>query len=206
MGREKHGFLARLRGCFTTPSARWGAGTLLSAGLVAGAFAWVGFDAFVASTSTESFCLSCHEMRQFPYAEYQESAHFGSRSGVRPICADCHVPPAFFPKMAAKIRATFVEVPAHLRGKIDTAEKYEARREELAKHVWARLEANDSAPCRACHDVNAMAPEEMALRAVREHEAGFAAGDTCIDCHKGIAHKLPASMLEKEAEEVDFDF
>jgi len=196
----------KIRNFFSTPSSRWGLGVLLSIGFVAGVIAWVGLETVLASTNTMAFCIGCHEMRDNPYAEYQESAHFVSRSGLRPNCADCHVPKAFFPKMGAKIRATFIEIPSHLMGKIDTPEKYEAKREELAMRVWARMQANDSAPCRACHDVNAMSADEQALRAVREHEAGFAEGDTCIDCHQGIAHTLPASMLEEEEEEVDFDF
>jgi cytochrome c-type protein NapC len=145
-------------------------------------------------------------MRNHVWVEYQESAHFGSRSGVRPECKDCHVPKAFFPKVGVKIRATAVEVVAHIRGTIDTPQKFEAKREELAERVWARMRANDSAGCRSCHDVDAMSPDEQALRAVREHEAGVEAGETCIDFHQGVAHKLPESMLEQEEEEVDFDF
>ena len=144
-------------------------------------------------------------MRTGPYAEYEQSQHFGSRSGVRPICGDCHMPKAFFPKVGAKIRASMVEIPGHFIGTIDTPEKYEAKREELATRVLNRMRSNDSAGCRGCHDVNSMSTEEQKLRAVREHEAGEAAGETCIDCHMGIAHKLPDSMLEAE-EEVDFDF
>jgi len=203
---KKRGVLSRIVGGFRTPSKRWGAGVLTAFGFIAGMFFWIGFEGFVASTSTEEFCLSCHEMRAFPYAEYEQSAHFGSPSGVRPICADCHVPKAFFPKMQAKIRAILVEIPSHLAGNLDTREKFEAKREELATRALERMRGNDSAGCRSCHDVNAMAADEQKLRAVREHEAGWAVGETCVDCHMGIAHELPASMKEAEEEEVDFDF
>jgi cytochrome c-type protein NapC len=196
----------RIRRFFSKPSNRWGFGTLLATGFLAGALTWAGFLEVVASTNTLDFCISCHEMRENPYAEYRESAHFATRSGVRPNCADCHVPSRFFPKMATKIRATYVELPAHLMGKMDTPEKYDARREHLAERVWARMRADDSAACRSCHDVDAMSAGKQALRAVREHEAGFAEGDTCIDCHQGIAHRLPESMLEEAQDEVEFDF
>lgn len=196
----------RIRKFFSTPSARWGTGVLLGAGIIAGALSWAGFLAFVEASSDPRMCQSCHEMREFVFKEYEQSVHWTSRSGVRPMCADCHVPHGFFPKMGTKIRATLVEVPSHLMGNIDTPEKFEAKREELARRVWARMEQDDSQACRHCHDVNAMSAEDQALRAVREHEAGFAEGKTCIDCHKGIAHQLPASMLEKEEEEIDFDF
>jgi cytochrome c-type protein NapC len=204
MQKEKSG--GRLRRFFTSPSTRWGVGSVLALGILAGAAAWAGFTRFVDATSDPAMCHSCHEMREFIFPEYEQSAHYLSRSGVRPMCADCHVPHGFFAKMGAKIRATAIEIPSHLAGNIDTREKFEAKREELAHRVWARYEANDSAPCRHCHEVTAMDPEAQALGAVREHEAGFAEGKTCIDCHKGIAHQLPASMLEKEEEEIDFDF
>lgn len=196
----------RLVAWFGKPSARWGLGALLSVGFLAGIGFWAGFTTFVDATSDLRMCVSCHEMREFVYAEYQQSVHYASRSGVRPDCADCHVPHGFFEKMGAKIRATAIEVPAHFIGTIDTPEKFEAKREELAERVWARMRKNDSQACRACHDVSAMTPEAQALRTVREHEAGFAAGETCIDCHQGIAHSLPASMLEPDEDEIDFDF
>ena len=68
------------------------------------------------------------------------------------------------------------------------------------------MEKDDSAVCRHCHDVSAMDTKVQAMSAVSEHEAGFAEGKTCIDCHKGIAHRLPESMLKQEEEDVDFDF
>lgn len=206
MVKSRHSFLQKALDVFRKPSVRWGAGTLVVGGFIVGILFWAGFLTFVQNTSTEKFCTSCHEMNAFVYQEYKKSAHFSSASGVLPECGDCHVPPSFFPKMYAKVRATFVEIPSHLMGTIDTQEKFEAKREELANRVWARMEADDSAPCRACHNVEHMALDEQALRARREHEEGFANGETCISCHKGIAHKLPASMLREEAEEVEFDF
>jgi cytochrome c-type protein NapC len=206
MATSSNGILKRAIDLFRKPSVRWGAGTLVVGGFAVGILFWAGFLTFVETTGTEEFCTSCHEMNAFVFEEYKQSAHYSSSSGVRPECGDCHVPPQFFPKMGAKIRATFIEIPSHLMGTIDTQEKFEAKREELANHVWARMEANDSAPCRGCHDVNRMAMDEQALRARREHEEGFAKGETCINCHKGIAHNLPASMLEEDAEDVDFDF
>jgi len=203
---NKNGLFTRIRRWLRKPSVRWGAGTLLIAGFAVGAVAWAGFESFVDATSDNSMCVSCHEMRNYVFAEYQQSPHYVSRSGLRPACKDCHVPRSFFPKMAAKIRATAIEIPAHLRGTIDTQEKFEAKREQLANRVWDRMRSNDSAACRNCHDVTAMSAEEQQLRAVREHEAGFARGETCIDCHQGIAHQLPASMLEEEADDVDFSF
>src|SRR5215831_5735515 len=75
--------------------------TLLGAGLVFG-----GGAAALAWTNTEKFCISCHTMRDHPYAEYQDTIHASNRTGVRATCPDCHVPRQFGPKIVAKIGAT----------------------------------------------------------------------------------------------------
>jgi cytochrome c-type protein NapC len=53
------------------------------------------------------------------------------------------------------------------------------------------MKANDSANCRHCHDWNAMAISKQKSVAQRQHEKARKSGGTCIDCHKGIAHKEP---------------
>ena len=114
-------------------------GTLV--GFVAGAAALTGFGSFVSYSNTQEFCISCHEMREFVYAEYQQSAHYKSASGVRPECADCHVPKAWLPKLWRKMQATLKELPNHFLGKIDTPEEFEAHRLTMAERVWATMKA-----------------------------------------------------------------
>src|SRR5215470_13022677 len=44
-------------------------------------------------TSTEAFCTSCHTMKLVagdPHS--QSSAHRTNKEGVRPTCAQCHIP------------------------------------------------------------------------------------------------------------------
>jgi len=53
------------------------------------------------------------------------------------------------------------------------------------------MKANNSQECRNCHRYDYMDFTEQGNRAAREHPKAFAAGKTCIDCHKGIAHQLP---------------
>jgi cytochrome c-type protein NapC len=67
------------------------------------------------------------------------------------------------------------------------------------------MKANDSANCRTCHDWNAMALSAQKPRAQRAHEKARKSDgkETCIDCHKGIAHKEPeepAQPAERAAE------
>lgn len=99
--------------------------------------------------------------------------------------------------MARKIQASFKELPRKITGKINTKEKFEAHRLELAKHVWATMKANDSRECRNCHTQEAMDLENQDKSARKKHskERRLAKGETCIDCHKGIAHELPANYV-----------
>lgn len=155
-----------------------------------------GFIKAVDSSNTLAFCTSCHEMEAYVFQEYKQSQHFSNSSGVQAICADCHVPKAFFPKMKRKIAATFNELPAHLAGRIDTPEEFEAHRAELAQNVWDTMKANNSRECHDCHSYEAMNAELQDRTAQRRHSAEYreATGKTCIDCHKGIAHKLPDKL------------
>ena len=81
---------------------------------------------------------------------------------------------------------------------ISTKEKFEAKRLELAKRVWASMKATDSRECRNCHDNESMDFEKQESRSADKHEEGFDEGKTCIVCHKGIAHKLPKGTFDEE--------
>ncbi len=172
------------------PSIRWGTGVLLVAGGIGGVILWGGFHTAMESTNTLEFCISCHEMKDNAYTDYTESAHFNNPSGVRAICTDCHVPHEWGPYVIAKVRAT-KDVYYHLTGKISTPEKYEEHRAAMAKSVWARMEASDSRECRNCHSYESMDFEHQDPEAAKQMQAGMEAGDTCITCHKGVAHKMP---------------
>ncbi len=144
----------------------------------------------LAWTNTEKFCISCHEMRDNVYAEYKGTIHDTNRTGVRAICPDCHVPREPGPMIWRKVLATF-EIWGKLTGVIDTKEKFEAHRYELATHVWTRMKKTDSLECRNCHHADAMSSDLQSERAKARHAKGKAEGKTCIDCHFGIAHKEP---------------
>ncbi|MFQ3229702.1 cytochrome c3 family protein [Reinekea sp.] len=173
------------------PSVHYSLGFLTLAGFIAGVIFWGGFNTALEYANTEEFCISCHEMRDNPYAELQETIHFSNRSGVRAMCSDCHVPHEWTYKIARKMQAS-KEVWGKIFGTINTPEKYEAKRRQLAEHEWARFKANDSLECRNCHDFDAMDFTAQSQRAADQHSTALASGEkTCIDCHKGIAHHLP---------------
>ena len=160
---------------------------------VFGVIFWTGFNMVLDYSNTEEFCISCHVMRDNLYVEYKETIHYSNRTGVRAVCADCHVPKEWFPKLYRKIEATLHEIPHWAIGTIDTREKFEARRMYLAKRVWGEMKASDSNECRNCHELPHMDLDKQQLSASRKHtlKRQTERGETCIDCHQGIAHTLP---------------
>lgn len=162
----------------------------LSAVFLGGAIFWGAFNWSLELTNTESFCISCHEMEDYVYKEYRKTIHYNNRTGVRATCPDCHVPRAWIYKVARKVRATN-ELFHWIRGSIDSPEEFDAKRLELAGHVWASMAATDSRECRNCHGIDFMAYEAQAVQASIIHGLGEEWGKTCIDCHQGIAHTLP---------------
>ena len=173
------------------PSVHFSMGFLVIGGFVAGIIFWGGFNTALEITNTEEFCTSCHEMRDNVFQELQHTIHYNNRSGVRAVCSDCHVPHEWTNKIARKMQAS-KEVWGKIFGTIDTPEKFAAKRLELAQHEWARLKANDSLECRNCHEFDSMDFTRQSERAANQHSTALASGEkTCIDCHKGIAHRLP---------------
>ncbi|RVT88734.1 NapC/NirT family cytochrome c [Inhella crocodyli] len=163
---------------------------LLTAAFAAGIVFWGGFNTAMEWTNREAFCISCHEMEKNVFVEYRNTIHYQNRTGVRATCPDCHVPKEWGPKMWRKIQASN-EVLHKILGSIDTPEKFNAKRPVLAQHEWDRMKANDSQECRNCHNFTYMDYAEQNSRAATRHQVAFTAGQTCIDCHKGIAHTLP---------------
>ncbi len=169
---------------------RYPAAILFLAGGIVALGAWLGFERIMDRTSTMEFCISCHEMETTVYREYQDSAHAHNPSGVRATCPDCHVPREFGPKVLRKVLAV-ADLYHTAIGTVDTREKFEAKREELAERVWAYMRSNDSRECRTCHAFATMKVADQRPRAQEEHAEGVRSGKTCIDCHRGVTHRLP---------------
>ncbi len=196
MSDNSSGFWAKLK----RPSAKYSLIALLSGGFVAGVLFWGGFNTVMEATNTLDFCISCHEMRDTVYQEYKQTIHYSNRTGVRAVCSDCHVPKDWGHKMLRKIQASG-EVYGKIMGTINTPEKFEAKRLELATHEWERMKASDSRECRNCHSFDGMDVERQKLRGAKMHKIAQADKKTCIDCHKGIAHKKPKGMKEDDDDE-----
>ncbi len=180
-------------------------GTTLGAALffmIVGVIFWGGFNTAMEVTNTMEFCISCHEMEENVFREYQKTIHYTNRSGVRASCSDCHVPRPWIHKVVRKIQASR-ELLHKALGTIDTPEKFDAKRLHLAKNVWHAMKDTDSRECRNCHNFDSMKPEDQKKRARKQHAAGMRDGNTCIDCHKGIAHnKVHDKLSEEELETI----
>ncbi|MCU7930522.1 MAG: NapC/NirT family cytochrome c [Candidatus Thiodiazotropha sp. (ex Codakia rugifera)] len=147
------------------------------------------FNIGLAFTNEMDFCTSCHTMK-INLEEYKETLHYKNASGVRATCSDCHVPKPFIPKMIAKVMAA-KDVYHEIMGTIDTKEKYEALRWDMANRVWDKMRASDSRECRSCHEFTSMDLSEQDRSARKRHPKAMDKGTACIDCHKGIAHEEP---------------
>jgi cytochrome c-type protein NapC len=183
--------IKRVWDTMSTPSKHLSLGLLTMGGFAGGVVFWGGFNTALEASNTEKFCVSCHEMQDNVFAELKSTIHYTNRSGVRATCPDCHVPHEWTDKIGRKMQAS-KEVWGKVFGTIDTREEFLALRRTLAEHEWARLKANDSLECRNCHQWVSMDLTRQSVRAATIHERWLLTGEkTCIDCHKGIAHKLP---------------
>jgi len=157
---------------------------------ISGILFWGAFNTALEETNNMEFCITCHEMRENVYLEYRETIHYSNRTGVRASCPDCHVPQEWQHMLVRKVQATN-ELLHKFLGSIDTPEKFQAKRLELASHVWQAMKDTDSRECRNCHDFTAMDMSRQQSRSRTIHSLSQQQGKTCIDCHKGIAHHLP---------------
>lgn len=170
---------------------------------VVGIIFWGGFNTAMEATNTTEFCIGCHEMEDNVYQEYTPTIHYSNRTGVRAGCPDCHVPRPWIHKVVRKIQASR-EVFFWLTGKIDTKEKFNEHRFELAQNVWKAMKTTDSRECRNCHNFESMNPEFQKPRARKQHLNAFETGQTCIDCHKGIAHHdVRDQLTDEQLEELE---
>jgi len=170
---------------------------LLILGIIVGIIFWGGFNTAMEATNRMEFCISCHEMKDTVYQEYKQTIHYRNPTGIQATCADCHVPRPWIHKIVRKIQATN-EVYHKLLGTIDTPEKFEAQRWKMANRVWQTMKETDSRECRNCHHFDNMDLSGQDRSARKKHGRAVEKGQTCIDCHKGIAHEEPEEPEEPD--------
>ena len=94
-------FLLRLWRLIARPSVHFSLGFLTLGGFVAGVMFWGGFNTALEATNTESFCISCHEMRDNVYEELKSTPHWANTS-ARAFRAAASIQPS--PKRNAPAR------------------------------------------------------------------------------------------------------
>jgi cytochrome c-type protein NapC len=186
---------ASLRQAYPSRSALTLAIAVLAVMVVVGGGITAAAAVTVHMTSTEEFCSSCHT--NDAAAEFKDTIHDKNRTGVRATCADCHLPKELVPMMVRKVKAA-KEVWGHFTGVINTKEKYDKHRYEMAVNEWTRMKKNNSQECRNCHEFAKMDAEKQSETARDRHAKAAAAKTDCIDCHFGIAHTEPDGPGPKE--------
>ena len=183
---------------FRALASRRGSILVLAVGLILGLTAFFSAGSFMVYANSEKFCAtSCHEM-SYLAMEHKGTIHDKNRTGVRATCNDCHVPHGYITNYLAKLNL-FNDYWGHfVTHSIDSKEKFEAKRAELAVKVWVYMKQNDSRECRHCHTTAKMDPEKQTEKAKARHEKLRTEGLTCIDCHFAIAHTEPNGPGPKE--------
>lgn len=185
-------------GVWRRPSTKWLLGIPLG-GFIAfalGAVALGTTNYVLHETSTTEFCYVCHSHQEFIRPEYEASSHFINPAGVRAGCSDCHLPHDNWFELVWTKAVVSLDIIPEVMGKLDTAEKYEAHRAEMAEAVWREFKANDSKFCHSCHSIDAMDLDAQDRKVARRHSQAAERGETCIDCHYGIVHKEPENAQQ----------
>jgi len=186
MSSDSSSHQSLFRRWLSSRALRWSLGGFLAGGIVVAAFA--GYTTtMVQKTNDNAYCVDCH--RFAAYEEYRQSPHYTNRAGVSTRCTDCHLPHNGWPEqLAAKAVSGVSDLWAHTVEGIDTREEFAQVRDELAREVWSDYRENDSRNCRQCHNTDAWQLTAQAYKARNAHRRAERAGDTCIGCHKGVAH------------------
>ncbi len=173
-------------------------------GLLVGVCGVAGFHFLIMDGYTNSLemCISCHEMDGV-YREYQKSRHYKNPSGVRVICADCHVPRGkgagdYLDKLQEKAIVGGRHLYHHFKGTYPDGPSFEAARYQLAQSVLDNMRKRDSKECRQCHTYEAMQFANQERSAASKHERMMKESQkTCIDCHAGVVHEQPKKPVTK---------
>jgi nitrate/TMAO reductase-like tetraheme cytochrome c subunit len=151
-------------------------------------------------TSTDAFCsTSCHSMvLQAEDPVFQKSAHRTNSAGVRPTCAQCHIPTTnWFVETWVHVSSGVRDVISEMTHNFNDPKVWEAHRVELEKESLAKFRARDSNTCRSCHDASAIKPKSQAGQ--ESHAALGAGGVTCVDCHANLVHSPATAAGQRGA-------
>ncbi len=130
------------------PGRKWLLGIPLG-GFIAfglGAVALGSMNFVLHETSKTEFCYTCHSHQEFIRPEYEASSHFINQAGVRAGCSNCHLPHDNWFELVWTKAVVSLDIIPEVMGKLDTAEKYESHRAEMAESVWRQFKSNPGSP------------------------------------------------------------
>jgi len=140
----------------------------------------------MARTSTNSYCLSCHEMKRYQ-DELKLSSHAVDKDKKDLECAQCHIPGSAGPRyVAVKTFQGLGDLLAHRFGNPENLN----RRAMQAKAQ--RFMSDDN--CLACHQDLYKDTKDKPISEVGRlcHEAYLGKNGTtrhgCVGCHTNLAH------------------
>ncbi len=137
--------------------------------------------------TSQNFCVSaCHVMEDTVYKELQQSKHWTTATGVRALCADCHVSGRLTFAMWDHFIATS-ELFVNMTNDFSNPEAFEVLRPAGADRVRMEMLSNNSSNCRRCHVMEAIQPKR--LRGQSQHKIALEERTTCISCHYNLVHK-----------------
>ncbi|MDH4100898.1 MAG: c-type cytochrome [Nitrospirota bacterium] len=148
--------------------------------------------------------VGCAECHPYPFKEFKNSVHHTAVNGIRPGCVTCHgtphtvwdfnkymflLGPSFWSKAGSagiSPGGAFWDISSPMANQ----GKWETIRPRLAKKVREQYLANDSAPCRSCHNIdNLIAVENPEKPWVMDiHTQVKQDKKTCIECHFNLVH------------------
>lgn len=139
-------------------------------------------------TSTDEFCTSCHAMQAYiaDSETYKTSVHQTTTSGVRPGCADCHIPKGLIAATYTHVVNGTSDILGEMRFDYENPETWHAEKNRLAYATRDWFRDNNSVTCRECHEERSIKPERK--RGQRQHAEALETGMTCIDCHYNLVH------------------
>lgn len=159
------------------------------AGGIAGIVIALGAEEMDRATSTDEFCTSCHTTQTYiaQSEAYLTSTHQTTTSGVRPGCADCHIPKGLIPATYTHIVNGVSDLWGQATHDYTDVRVWNAQKARLAYAARDWFRENDSGTCRTCHEQSSIKPQRK--RGQRQHKEALETGMTCIDCHYNLVHE-----------------
>jgi nitrate/TMAO reductase-like tetraheme cytochrome c subunit len=158
-------------------------------GVIGGLVLALGAEEMDRFTSTDAFCTSCHAMQTYIADSeiYKTSAHQTTTSGVRPGCADCHIPKGLVAATYTHVVNGISDIWGEISRDYDDPDVWNAEKARLAYAVRDWFRDNDSVTCRECHEEASIKPVRQ--RGQQQHKDARETNMTCIDCHYNLVHE-----------------